>query len=1781
MSSLKMTFSLTSLILIFALAFAAMPVMGADGGPTPTITEYSGLNDPNTAASATNVAHEQERGDFRLLVTFDALVTGTIAASDFVVSVAEGVGKAAETTSASGIGTITAITEGANANKSYMVEVNLDTTASTSHDAGDYSFGYISFVLNPDVVNGNQAGHSTNGLGNVRSTALELTSQIPKNNDWSITAALDPANPVVLKGGKIENDPTDGKNTFSLKFTLSGGTGAVPAIPQGQIQVKDANGDDILTANLSVGGPSAVGLVTTVEFTGTTTEADAVATPIFIGVNPLWANAMPDGGLRIPAAGAPPKDTVHPTVDLEMVGMINEADSTFQVKFTFAEATGLAADETAGAIPTALMANQITIQKQDPADPMEMIDSDAYVQDSDIIMLSAGKWVATVHYEFDALPLYVGTSIDVSATTINGMEPGMDEDPVLRVGTPGTTPPPANAPATPDAPMAMINADNDLIIDVSWTAPADNGSAITGYTVTKYDSDGMVVKTFPETGDPAITATMLAVGPVPEADRGMSFTFTVMATNANGDSAESDMSTAVEIPEAAPVTTNNPPTFQTGASIDNIIIWQGHAYVTSVLPKARDNEGDDISYEIMGLPAGFELLADDSEDRFIEVREANKADTVVMKATKYSFVAKDQHGATSDPIEFMITVLAPIKPTMPTSVTAMEEGDLGFPENLARAVNTNKVVVNWVAPVDTTVTSHVPAIPFGTPITGYMVYRTDEDGNNPVSHPGAGEDAIKKDATNYKTPVLNRGTHNFEVAAVNSVGVGAKSTPKAAALVADVPSQPRDLRASKVPTDPNSTTLDWLLPADDGGSEILGYVIYQTLDGGPEVRIEIAPAITHRVPNLKAGRHVFRIAAYNYDGLGGRSISTAFTVDVPLDPETPANVKPTFGNATIANMTATVGTAIEAVTLPAATDPDGDDGDIKYSLSPNPAAIGLTFNTTTRFLSGTPRAQSARAYTYTARDSRGGTASLNFTLTVHGVVQPTPSGDLAATYANGVTTIASGMIAANGFATIGSEDLPDLEEFFDLGGTIGLSNGDATDDKNSRTVVISEILWGNDLGAAVDQQKMWQFIELYNTTGAAVSVAGWTVTFTAGRPVPAIDIDQVSNRSGAGWNLDKGASHGQTGRVTGTLATDLESAITPTNIVSMYRNINYDHVEKNVAKRNELVKGIPGGNASGSWKASQRRSEYNRWIYDSKRAEHFKATPILTASSVARTPFIINEVGNNSGDTNDWVEIRNVTSSEASLKNYHLSLLSGFDSDTSLVNFHGKDIKVPGNSVILLVNTDPKNTGIAAGRNAAVAEADQELTGVTSRYYINSNLKLPDDGKFNLILRNAHDKLKASSHFMDVIGGLVVADATKGTSLWPLVATGGPHGNVIEGHGRDLKSPYVYIRKNAGGGTGEKHLGRVGYTGVGYDRVALKSDANGGTPGYDNGAVKEKIADLIAADSSADVSISEIMLESKQGRQNLPQWIELYNSSMTHSVNTNGWKLHIENTNDVNTALDSVLTLGSMTIPPNQTILIVTNTGRVSDPDHFPSTRLVNLWTTKAHRDALEMIRRTDQVFSTTGLYLKLTDKDNKLVDEAGNLDGNRRTRDEPNWAIPMGEDDERRSSLLRVYDAGVAIDGKMAAAWVLADETDLAFAISQTYYGDPDDFGTPGFRGGGPLPASLSKFRPERLDDGSIVVRWITESELNNAGFNILRSETRNGEFTKVHFEAGEGTTTERNVYEWTDKSAKPNVVYYYQIQDVSLDGEVTTLRMSRLKGDISPDGKLTTTWGDIKALQ
>ncbi|MCY3968688.1 MAG: NBR1-Ig-like domain-containing protein [Acidobacteria bacterium] len=108
------------------------------------------------------------------------------------------------------------------------------------------------------------------------------------------------------------------------------------------------------------------------------------------------------------------------------------------------------------------------------------------------------------------------------------------------------------------------------------------------------------------------------------------------------------------------------------------------------------------------------------------------------------------------------------------------------------------------------------------------------------------------------------------------------------------------------------------------------------------------------------------------------SVSVTVADDDSETPSPPAGT-PSFGTSTILDQTWVKDTAISSLTLPAAAE---GDGDLTYSLTGTLPA-GVTFNASTRTLSGTPtKKQAATAHTYTATDEDGDAASLSFTIRV-------------------------------------------------------------------------------------------------------------------------------------------------------------------------------------------------------------------------------------------------------------------------------------------------------------------------------------------------------------------------------------------------------------------------------------------------------------------------------------------------------------------------------------------------------------------------------------------------------------------------------------------------------------------------------------------------------------------------------------------------------------------------------------------------------------------------------
>lgn len=69
---------------------------------------------------------------------------------------------------------------------------------------------------------------------------------------------------------------------------------------------------------------------------------------------------------------------------------------------------------------------------------------------------------------------------------------------------------------------------------------------------------------------------------------------------------------------------------------------------------------------------------------------------------------------------------------------------------------------------------------------------------------------------------------------------------------------------------------------------------------------------------------------------------------------------------------------------------------------------------------------------------------------------------------------------------------------------------------------------------------------------------------------------------------------------------------------------------------------------------------------------------------------------------------------------------------------------------------------------------------------------------------------------------------------------------------------------------------------------------------------------------------------------------------------------------------------------------------------------------------------------------------------------------------------------------------------------------------------------------------------------RWSTASEQNSFAFDIFRSDTEKGEFTKINKDSilGAGTTDETHKYEYRDDTIDPCKDYYYYVESISTQG-------------------------------
>ena len=78
------------------------------------------------------------------------------------------------------------------------------------------------------------------------------------------------------------------------------------------------------------------------------------------------------------------------------------------------------------------------------------------------------------------------------------------------------------------------------------------------------------------------------------------------------------------------------------------------------------------------------------------------------------------------------------------------------------------------------------------------------------------------------------------------------------------------------------------------------------------------------------------------------------------------------------------------------------------------------------------------------------------------------------------------------------------------------------------------------------------------------------------------------------------------------------------------------------------------------------------------------------------------------------------------------------------------------------------------------------------------------------------------------------------------------------------------------------------------------------------------------------------------------------------------------------------------------------------------------------------------------------------------------------------------------------------------------------------------------------------KLNKASVLVEWTTASELDTAGFNLYRSEVQSGPFVQINQDLipTSSDPLSGGSYQFEDNAVQPGKTYYYELEDVELNG-------------------------------
>jgi hypothetical protein len=97
------------------------------------------------------------------------------------------------------------------------------------------------------------------------------------------------------------------------------------------------------------------------------------------------------------------------------------------------------------------------------------------------------------------------------------------------------------------------------------------------------------------------------------------------------------------------------------------------------------------------------------------------------------------------------------------------------------------------------------------------------------------------------------------------------------------------------------------------------------------------------------------------------------------------------------------------------------------------------------------------------------------------------------------------------------------------------------------------------------------------------------------------------------------------------------------------------------------------------------------------------------------------------------------------------------------------------------------------------------------------------------------------------------------------------------------------------------------------------------------------------------------------------------------------------------------------------------------------------------------------------------------------------------------------------------------------------------------------------PLAVTMSAFTATNTENG-ILLFWRTETEINNVGFGVYRSEEKDGDYVKVGFVEGAGNWGMPIDYNFTDEKVEAGKTYFYFLESLDVAGKKESLEVIKV---------------------